>query len=105
MTACLKVIGILLVSIDRPTTLAMNGISSNLHFFSNEFGMGSNMHDLDGDFRTICLISSTETGVNFDKLGKALASLLSKPSDGPKLSLILSIFSIKCWPNFLLILL
>ena len=70
ITACLKVFGILPVSIDRLTTLAMNGINSNVHSFSNEVGMGSNMHDLEGDFRTICLTSSTQTGVNFDKLGK-----------------------------------
>ena len=47
-------------------------------------------------------ISSTETGVNCYSFGttKVLVSYLSKPSDVPKLSLIVSIFSTKNYPKF-----
>ena len=70
---------------DRLTILVIIGINSDLHSFSTEVGIGSNIHDLDGDFKTVFWISSTDTGVNCDSLGitKSLVSYSSKPLDVP----------------------
>ena len=38
---------------DRLTILVIIGINSDLHSFSGEVGIGSSIHDLDGDFKTI----------------------------------------------------
>ena len=91
---------------DRLTILVIICINSDLHSFSSEVGIGSNMHVLDGDFKTTFWISSTDTGVNCDSLDiiKSLMLYLSKPLDVPKLSLILSIFSTKTAQNSPLIL-
>ena len=57
--------------------------------------IGSNIHDLDGDFKTIFFwISSRDTGVNCDSLG--ISSIIFIKAFGcSKLPLILSIFSTK----------
>ena len=65
----LKSFGISPVSMDRLTILVIIVINSDLHCFSSEVGIGSNMHDLDGEFKTTFWISSTDTGVNCDSLG------------------------------------
>ena len=80
ITACLKSFGISPVSMDRLTILAIIGISSDVYYFSSEVGIGSKTHDLDGDFKTIFWIFSTDTCVNCDSLGttKCLVSYLSK---------------------------
>ena len=38
---------------DRLTILVIIGIISDLHSFSSEVGIESNVHDLDGNFKTI----------------------------------------------------
>ena len=43
------------LSMDRLTILVIIGINSDLHSFSSEVGKGSNIHDLDGDFKIIFL--------------------------------------------------
>ena len=88
---------------DRLTILAITGINSDLYSYSTEVGTGSNMHDVDGDFSSVCLTSSTDTGVTCDSLGrtKSLISYLSTPSDVRKLSLIFLYFSYRKLPKVL----
>ena len=64
-----KVIWHLISFNGQVTILVIIGINSDLHSFRSEVGIGSNIHNLDGDFKTPFLISSTDTGVNCDSFG------------------------------------
>ena len=44
------------LSADRFTILAINGINPDVHFFNSKAGIGSNIQDLDGHFKTIFLV-------------------------------------------------
>ena len=53
----------------------MIGNSSSRHFLSNHIGMGSGLHEVDGDFIMISLIQSSESGKN-DKIDELHESVI-----------------------------